>query len=199
MYAGGSHTTTDQPDVSEAVSGRSSSRGRGHPQGRGRGRGRGRGARTSHRQQPALSEQAGADHQLAHLPATASAGLEHTSVEQRHHRSHGDRPTVSRGTSSQRQQNFQGQVLHMQEERLQQARQRPRGHSKHRQAGPRNSHGHHRAAGATDAAAQLQDGSLKAPGLTDCTQDIPDCVICCEPMQVCIMVCYCCMYLSNKW
>lgn len=196
MYAGGSHTT-DQPVVSEAVPGRSSSRGRGHQQGRGRGRGRGRGARTSHRQQPALSE-AGADHQLAQLTATASAGVEHTSAEQRHHRSNGDRLTVSRGTSSQRQQNLQGQVLHMQEERLQQARQRLRGHSKHRQAGPRNSHGHHRAAVPTDAAAQTQDGNLNASGLTDCSQDVPDCVICCEPMQVCIVVVYCCMYLFHK-
>ena len=194
MLAGVSHTS-DQPDVSEAVVGPTSSRGRGRSQGRGRGRGRGRGPRSSYRQQPALSEQAWADHQLAQLPVTASVGPANTSSEQQHHRSRNNRPALSRGTTTQRQQSFEGQVS--QEERLHQARQRPRGHSKHRQ--DRHSHGHLRAAAATDAAAQLQDGNLKAPGLTDCSQDMPDCVICCEPMQVCIVVCYNCMYHFYKW
>lgn len=159
----------------ESVHGRSG-RGRGRSQGRGRGRGRGRGIGFSSRQHPAEPAQRSADHQSGQLPVGVSAHPATTG-----HEVHHGRPTPSRDANA-GQEHSAGPVLQVQAARQQQTRQHPRGHSRQRQAGHRNVSSHI-AVAAPAAAGQIQP-IQDSSAITDSMQDLPDCVICCEPMQV---------------
>ena len=184
MSAEASQQNYTQLGARESVYGRSG-RGRGRSQGRGRGRVRGRGRGFSSRQQSAEPEQSSADHQCRQLPVSVSAHGATPNPYLSGREVNGDRPTPSRDADA-RQQHSAGSVLQVQTARQQQTRQRPRGQSRQRQAGHRNFGSHLAVAVPAAAAGQIQpiqDSSAPA----DSTQDLPDCVICCEPMQVCCL------------
>ncbi len=177
MSAEASQQNSTQLGARESVYGRSG-RGRGRSQGRGRVRGRGRGRDFFSRRQSAEPEQSSADHQSRQLPVSVSAHSATLNPYSSGREVHDDRPTPSRDADA-RQQHPAGSV---QAARQQQTRQRPRGQSRQRQAGHHNFGSH--LAVAAPAAGQtqpIQDSSAPA----DSTKDLPDCVICCEPMQVC--------------
>ena len=179
MSAEASQQNSTQLGARESVYGWSG-RGRGRSQGRGRGRVRGRGRGFSSRHQSAEPEQSSADHQSRQLPVSVSAHVATPNPYSSGREVNGDRPTPSRNADA-RQQHSAGSV---QAARQQQTRQRPRGQSRQRQAGHRN-FGSNLAAAAPAAAAGQAQPTQDSSAPADSTQDLPDCVICCEPMQVC--------------
>ncbi len=181
MSAEASQQNSTQLGARESVYGRSG-RGRGRSQIRERGRGRGRGRGFSSHQQSAEPEQSSADHRSRQLPVSVSAHSGATNSHPSGREVHDDRPPLSRDADA-RQQHSAGPVLQVQAARQQQTRQRPRGHSRQRQAGHRNG-GNHLAVAAPAAAGQLQP-IQDSSAIADSMQHLPDCVICCEPMQVC--------------
>lgn len=184
MSAEASQQPSVRPVAVDNESGRSAGRGRGRSQGRGRGRGRSE--RNLSRQQPSGPGHIVPDQQPISTPATGSApsagagpvpsGLSaHSNVFSR---------SDDRSSAGQPRQRAEVPSQHMQGPRQQQTRQRPRGHSRHRQAGRGNANGQANAAAAAAATAAHLPALDQNQVPIDSLRDLPDCVICCEPMQV---------------
>ena len=175
MSTEGSQQPSSQPVANASDR---SGRGRGRSRGRGRGRGQGRGGRSSFRQQSAQNVPANVvDQQLSESPAAQ------TRQQEQYGSATGflDGPAAAvgqyagRNSTQQRQQQHIPRAHSSQEAEQFQNRQRAQGRARRRE--PR--HQQHASPTNSFVVHGTYTTLPQKSGL-----DLPDCVICCEPMQV---------------
>ena len=170
MSTEGSHI---QHPSSQPVAGANDMSGRGRGRSRGRGRGRGRG-RSLFRQQSAGNAPANVvDQQLSQSPAAQTRQQEQYSTVPAFDDGHATAIGRSTGRSSvqQRQQQHPPQAHSLQEAGQFQNRQRAQGRFRRRESRYQ-----------LHASPAMPIGEATLPQTS--SMDLPDCVICCEPMQV---------------